>query len=466
MTSTQTGATRPFGMRDKIGYACGDVANDLTFILAGSFLLKFYTDVMGVSAGLIGAMMMVVRLLDAVVDVTVGRIVDSRKPTKAGKFRPWILRGSIFVAVISVLMYPVWFKDMSMTFKTVWLIVSYLLYSIMYSTVNIPYGSMASAITDDPKERTQLSVYRNAGATVAGLVISAVVPMVAYYTDAAGNSVFDGGRFCVLASVCAVLAFLAYLVTYFFTTERIEVPASKQEGGAFSFLKKLGSNKPFIAYCVFTVFVILGQFTMQTMANYIYPNYYSDTTAQSITSIFMSLSILVFSMFATPLANRFGKKEIATVGLAASVAIMIVLFLIRPESVVVFSVLYVLSYLGMGVMNCYLFAIVVDIIDYDELRTGVREDGTIYSSYSFFRKVAQSLASGLSGILLSAIGYTTATAYDPDVLSGIYNVTTLCPAILFLVGCIVIWKFYPLTKDIVAKNSKKLAEQRAQKQAK
>lgn len=91
----------------------------------------------------------------------------------------------------------------------------------------------------------------------------------------------------------------------------------------------------------------------------------------------------------------------------------------------------------------------------------MRGDGTIYSSYSFFRKVAQSLASGLSGILLSAIGYTTATVYDPDVLSGIYDVTTLCPAILFLVGCIVIWKFYPLTKDIVAKNSKKLAEQHA-----
>lgn len=462
MADTQsTAAVKPFGLGDKISYAFGDIANDFTFILASSFLLKFYTDVMEVSAGLVGTMMMVVRLVDAVVDVTVGRMVDLKAPTKNGKFRPWILKGSIFVAALSALMYPVWFQDMPYGFKVVWLIVSYLLWSIMYSVVNIPYGSMASAITDKPEERTQLSVFRNAGATIASLVISVLVPMLVYYTDDNGNQVFSGQVFTTLACVFSVIAFGAYLITYFGTTERIHIPSSKEQtGGVFTFLKKLVSNRPFIAYCVFTVFVILGQFTMQTMANYIFPNYYGSSTAQSMTSLFMSLAILVFTPFATPLANKFGKKEVATVGLACSAVLFIILFFVRPESVVVFSVFYVLAYLGMGVTNCYLFAIVVDIIDYDELKTGLREDGTIYSSYSFFRKVAQSLASGLSGILLSAVGYTAATAYDPDVLDGIFDITTIVPAILFVVAFFVVWKAYPLGKKQVDENSAKLKAQR------
>lgn len=451
---------RPFGLRDKVSYAFGDIANDFTFILASSFLLKFYTDVMGVAAGLIGVMMMVVRLADAFVDVTVGRVVDFSKPTKAGKFRPWILRGSIFVAAVSFLMYPVWFRDMPMAFKVVWLIVSYLVWSVMYSVVNIPYGSMASAITEDPGERTQLSVFRNAGATIASLVISVAVPMFVYYTNAAGNTVFNGSTFSVLAAVFSVIALVSYFVCYFGTVERVHVPSSKKEsGGAFAFLGKLGHNKPFIAYCCFTVFVILGQFTMQSMANYIFPNYYGSAAAQSTVSLFMSVAVLAFSVVATPFAQRFGKKEVASVGLAIATVLSIVVFLLRPESVVVFGVFYVLAYLGMGVTNCYLFAIVVDIIDYDELANGVREDGTIYSSYSFFRKVAQSLSSGLSGVLLSAVGYTAATAFEPAVLNGVYDITCLVPALFFLVGFVVIWKFYPLGRKQVEENSAKLAAQ-------
>lgn len=460
MADDQAQKVAPFGLKDKISYAFGDIANDFTFILASSFLLKFYTDVMDVSAGLIGTMMMVVRLIDAVVDVTVGRVVDLSKPTKAGKFRPWILRGSIFVCVLSVLMYPVWFQDMSYGFKVVWLIVSYLLWSVMYSVVNIPYGSMASAITDSAEERTQLSVFRNAGATIAALVISVSVPMLVYDT-VDGNQVFSGSKFAILAVIFSVIAFVAYLITYFGTTERVHIPSSKEQtGGTFTFLKKIVANKPFIAYCIFILFVILGQFTMQTMANYIFPNYYGNTTAQSVTSLLMSLVILAFTPFATPLANKFGKKEVATVGLLISGILFVALFLVKPSSVVIFSVLFIIAYLGMGVANCYVFAIVVDIIDYDEVKTGLREDGTIYSSYSFFRKVAQSLASGLSGILLSAIGYTAATAYDDDVLDGIYNITTVVPAVFFIVACVVIWKFYPLTKDIVKSNADLLASKR------
>ena len=153
--------SKPFGMADKIGYALGDFGNDFTFMLSTMFLMKFYTDVMGVSAGLVGLMMMLCRFIDAFTDVTMGQIVDRSKTTKNGKFRPWILSMMGPVAVASILMYATWFRDMPMGFKIVWMFVSYILWgSVCYTGVNIPYGSMASAITSDPKQRSELSTWR------------------------------------------------------------------------------------------------------------------------------------------------------------------------------------------------------------------------------------------------------------------------------------------------------------------
>lgn len=150
--------TTPFGMRDKVGYMFGDFANDFTFILSSSFLMKFYTDVMGVSAGVVGMIMMIARFVDAFTDVTMGQIVDRSKPTRDGKFRPWLKRMCGPVAIASFLIFQSGLAGMSYGFKVAWLFVTYILWgSIFYTSVNIPYGSMASAISADPKDRAELS---------------------------------------------------------------------------------------------------------------------------------------------------------------------------------------------------------------------------------------------------------------------------------------------------------------------
>ena len=156
--------TTPFGMRDKVGYMFGDFANDFTFILSSSFLMKFYTDVMGVSAGVVGMIMMIARFVDAFTDVTMGQIVDRSKPTKDGKFRPWLKRMCGPVAIASFLIFQSGLAGMSYGFKVAWLFVTYILWgSIFYTSVNIPYGSMASAISADPKDRAELSTWRTIG---------------------------------------------------------------------------------------------------------------------------------------------------------------------------------------------------------------------------------------------------------------------------------------------------------------
>src|SRR4051794_13050171 len=158
--------SRPFGFRDKIGYMFGDFGNDFFFILVSSFLMVYYTDVYGISAAFVGILFLVARLWDAIADVTWGRFIDTRKPTKQGKFKPWVFRMS-FPLVISGVLIFVHIPGMSNGFYEAYAFVTYILWGTLYSTVNIPYGSMASVITNDPIERTSLSTYRTMGAMLA-----------------------------------------------------------------------------------------------------------------------------------------------------------------------------------------------------------------------------------------------------------------------------------------------------------
>lgn len=207
------GKVKPFGIKDKLGYMFGDFGNDFTFLLSTMFLLKFYTDVMGVSAALVGLMMMAARFVDAITDVTMGQIVDRSRPGKKGKFAPWIRRMCGPVAVASFLMYATYFKGMPMGFKIFWMFFTYLLWgSVCYTGVNIPYGSMASAISDNPTDRTSLSNWRTIGATLAQTAIGVILPLVVYYTDAAGNSVLSGEKMMIGALICSIGAVICYML--------------------------------------------------------------------------------------------------------------------------------------------------------------------------------------------------------------------------------------------------------------
>ena len=217
-----------FGVKDKIGYLLGDLGNDFTFILSSTFLLKFYTDVMGVSAAVVGAVMMFARFVDGFTDVTMGRICDRGRVTKSGKFKPWILRMCGPVAISSFLIYQSSLQDSSMLFKIIWLAVTYILWgSVFYTAINIPYGSMASAISREPDDRQSLSTFRTMGSTLAGVIVGAGVPLFAY-KSIGGNTVLDGGRFTLIAGIFSILAVLCYLVCYFLTTERVTIESNPE----------------------------------------------------------------------------------------------------------------------------------------------------------------------------------------------------------------------------------------------
>lgn len=451
----------PFGMKDKVGYMFGDFGNDFTFILSSSFMLKFYTDVMGISGGVVGALMMAARFIDAFTDVTMGQIVDRSKPTKDGKFKPWLRRMCGPVAIASFLVFQSGFADMSYGFKVVWMAITYILWgSIFYTSINIPYGSMASAISSDPKDRAQLSTWRTIGSTLASLVIGVGTPMLAYET-VNGQTVLSGSRMTMIAGVFSICAIICYLLCFNLVTERVEVPANNQKLDVGKMLKSVFTNRALLGIIAAAILLLLAMLGMSGMAGYVFPNYYGSAAAQSASSFISSIAILfICAPFATKLAAKFGKKELATVSCIFGSVVYIICLILRPQNVWVYVAFYALAYIGLGFFNTIIWAMITDVIDDAEVKNGIREDGTIYAVYSFARKIGQALSSGLVGALLTMIGYTNETAFDPAVTGKIFTISCVIPAVgLLAVGLALIF-IYPLNKAKVEANVAELAKRR------
>ena len=456
---------RPFGLRDKIGYLFGDFGNDFTFILSSAFLLKFYTDVMQISAGVVGIVMMLARFVDAFTDVTMGRICDRSAPRENGKFKPWILRMCGPVAISSFLIYQSAFLNSPMWFRILWLVVTYILWgSIFYTSINIPYGSMASTISREPGERQSLSTYRTMGSTLAGVIVGAGVPLVAYDTRVVGGveiAEMNGPRFTLIAGVFSALAVVCYLICYYMTSERVipEVTEQKRES-VKGLIVNAVKNRALVSIIVASILMLLSQFTLQQMANYVFPDYYANTTAQSASTIAMMFGMVVAAALARPLSERFGKAEISVFSNALAAAVCVLLFFLRPQNVWVYVGVNVVSWLGLGVFAMVSWALITDVIDYSEIKNGIREDGSIYALYSFARKIGQAAAAGLTGLFLTIIGYEKINGVPlPDsVKNGIFNISTIVPAIGFVLLSLVLWFWYPLNKQTVDKNVEILKE--------
>ena len=331
---------------------------------------------------------------------------------------------------------------------------------MFYTTVNIPYGSMVSAITDDPDQRSSLSTFRTIGSVLAGLVIGTLVPLVAYIT-VDGRQVLSGPRMTFIAGVLSVLAILSYLLCYGMVKERVAVSATAGQAAPGRILHTVFRNRALLAIILAAILLLFSQLTMTTMNNYVFPNYYGSVWAISLLSLLGSLaSLAICAPLSVPLSRRFGKKELGAAACLLAAAAYGLAYFLRPGNVWVFLVLGIVAHIGMGFFNMVIWACITDIIDDAELRLGRREDGTIYSVYSFARKLGQAAASGLTGLLLGLVGYSAGTAYDQPVLDGIFSIASGVPAVGFFLTALVLLFLYPLNRQRVEDNAAQLKARR------
>lgn len=439
----QVNAHRKFGLRDKIGYMFGDLGNDFFFILVSSFLMVYYTDVLHIGAATVGLLFLIARIWDAIADVAWGRFIDTRKATANGKFKPWIFRMSFPLVLSGILMF-VHIPGMSNNFYLVYAFVTYLLWGTLYSTVNIPYGSMASVITEDPVERTTLSTFRTLGAMIAGMSINVLGPLVLFVNNEA-----DANRFLVGAIIFGLLSLSCYLACYKMSTERIvqsvDAPVVKMHLG--NTLKALVKNKPLLSILSISLIFMATTLLSSAVNVYLFKNYFGNASALSLAGIVGLASIMIAMPLTKPLVKRFGKKEVASVGMLIAGIVNITLFFLPNITSMSYILVTAISSFGFAFFNIVVWAFVTDVIDYQEYLTGLREDGTVYSVYSFARKVGQAVAGGIGGIAIQAVGYNSSVEVQSDqTLKGIFMLGTLLPGIMYTLIFLLLVFTYSMNK--------------------
>ena len=455
---------KPFGIKDKLGYLCGDLGNDFAFMFSSMYLMLFYTKVWGVSASMVGVLFLVSRFLDAFTDITMGTIVDKARPTKDGKFKPWIKRMAGPFAIMTFLMYQSSLASASMNVKIIVMFVTYILWgSIFYTAINIPYGSMASAITDVPEERASLSTWRSMGASIASLIIGSLAPQFIYYADANGNQLVSPTNFTIIAGVFSVCAFIFYMICFTLTTERVKFDNNDGQEKV-SVIKNLGiilKNRALLAIVASSIVLLLSQLMMGTMNQYLYADYFKNINALSISSAAGLPIAFLIAACIVKIAAKFGKKEVGIAGMLFSGVLYSLAFFLRIKNPWVYVGLTLVATLGSNAFNMLMWANITDIIDYQEVLTGKRDDGTIYAVYSFSRKIGQALAGGLGGFALSFIGYNSAAAVQTtEVTSAIYSLATAFPGVAYILVALILAFGYPLSKKVVNENASKLAKMR------
>lgn len=228
-------------------------------------------------------------------------------------------------------------------------------------------------------------------------------------------------------------------------------------------LKGLGRNKPLLALVCAALVLLLASLLGQTMNNYLFLDYFKNAKAMSVVNFISIGGSLLLAPFISRIAADFGKKEAGALGMLLAGIVYVGLFFLRVKSIPVYMFLVFLGTIGVGLFNLIIWAFITDIIDYQEVTTGKREDGTVYAVYSFARKVGQALAGGVGGFALTAIGYVSEASVQTEAVSErIYTVATLVPGVCYLIVFLIMQFQYPLTRREVEKNTAILQEKRKQ----
>lgn len=268
----------------------------------------------------------------------------------------------------------------------------------------------------------------------------------------------------IIAGVFSVCAIICYLLCFHLVRERVEVPANNEKLNVGKMLKSIGTNRALIGIIVAAILLLLAMLGMQGMSAYVFPNYYGSAAAQSMSALVGSIAVLaICAPLASRISKKIGCKTLSTISCLAGAVIYLVCWIIRPANPYVYVLFYTLAYIGIGFFNTVIWAMITDVIDDAEVRNGIREDGTIYSVYSFARKLGQALSSGMIGWLLGLIGYTTATQFDPAVTSKIFDLSCFIPALGLTAVALTLAFLYPLSKKRVDANVAELARRRGEK---
>jgi len=433
-----------FGIKDQFGYVFGDMAGSFVNLFVDAYFLTFCTYALGIEAGWMATLFLVARLWDAVNDPIIGTFPDRWRLGKSGnKFTPWIKLFMIPLALSGVLCF--WKVPFEGIALHIWVAFAYILFGMSYTGTSMPFGAMANVVSTDPIDRSKLSRARSVGGGLVGAFALAAVPMVCF--DENENILPE--RFTLLAVIFGALCIISYLLLCTMTKERVR--EQKKENEKFDYgkvIKAALKNRPLIGVMIATIGSMLTITGSSQTYSYIYKEVYHNTDMITISTVAaMPFMIVVFPLI-PKLVKKFGKRNVILITSAISLAFSLFKLVFFIENVVVYTALNICTMIGQTAFTMLIWALVSDCLDYSEWKTGVRSDGSMYSLYTFSRKIGSTIASTGIAASLGLVGYVSGlnVVQTPEAVTGIYYVCNAIPVICYALQMIGIGLIFNLDK--------------------
>lgn len=459
---------RKFGMIDKLAYAAGDFGCNMSFALK-SYLTIFWTQFMGIDEGTMAALMLLVQVWDAINDPVIGAMIDADKHQyKRNKFLTWIWVGSIGLLVAGAACFLP-FPQMPTIAKNIMFVAGYILWDAFYTIANVPYGSLLSLISSDAGDRAELSTWRSVGSTGGSMLCQAVIPMLVY--DSSNN--MRGEVIFWLALVMGCIGFVCFQFMIRKTVVRVNQDVALGEDApkfnVFKAIINFMKNRPALGATLAPVGMFIGLYGAGTAQTVMFQSYFQNARISGIISMFGTVALLCWMPFVRKLSGRFGKKEMITVGSCFQMAAYILMLLlpITPDTkgLVMYTACTIINAIGQGIGSCVSWSLMADAMDYNEWKTGVRDEGTTYAMHSFFRKLAQGVGPSVGLLLAAHFGYDASLKAAQTAQTAL-NMRYLTAA-MYLFSAVVQFVsyafIYNLDKKTLAKIQADLAERRAAK---
>ncbi|GLX86800.1 MFS transporter [Thalassotalea loyana] len=408
-------------VKEKVAYGLGDTASNIIFQTVMTFLMLYYTDVVGLDAAIVGTMFLAVRIFDAVTDPLMGSIADKTQ-TRWGHFRPYLLWLALPFAIISVLAFTT--PDLEGTAKIIYCFTTYTLLMIAYTAINIPYCALGGVITADAKERVTVQSYRFVFGMLGGLIVAAcTMPLVEFFGQ--GD---DAKGYQLAMTAMSILGFVLFLLCFAGTKERIEQP--KEQSVPFLIaLKHLWKNDQWRILCLVALFLLSGQVLKFTLAVYYVKYYLGD---EELMTPFITVGVIASMIgcaVAQPLAERVCKiKAYITLQVIAA-TLCALAFFIQPDQIYLAFAAFILWKFFLDMATPLLWAKMADTIDYGHDKTGIRITGLIYSGIIFFIKMGVAIGGALAGWLMAYYNYQPNIEQTEATKQGILISFTLLPAL-------------------------------------
>ncbi len=400
---------RKFGMRDKFSYAAGDLGCNMSFALKSSIMAIFWTQFMALGDTLYATLLLVVQIWDAINDPLLGSLFDADKRAyKHGKFKSYIFVGALGL-LFSGLFFFLPIPGAPKVMRCILFVLGYVLWDAFYTVANVPYGSMMSVISTDGSERSQLSTWRSIGSMVGNILPMVLLPILCY--DASNN--LKGETVFVAAIVMGVIGLACFIYMLKTTTIRVDeslvkISEPKQKFNIFKAMLNFVKNPAAVGATLAAMAMFIGMQGSSTATTVLFQSYFGNAKISGIVMLIGYLPMFLFMPFIKNIVDKYGKKEACAVGSAVSVFGALLLFLplgSGTAGLVGYVVAQVFFGLGLGFYTCVSWALMADAIDYNEWKNGTKEEGTVYSLHSFFRKLAQGLGPSAVILIMTALGY-------------------------------------------------------------